>query len=82
MLPITAYQRLLVVATQAEGMQMEPLLTAEELAEMFRVRVETVHQWRWQGKGPRAIKSGRRFLRYRTSTVARGPGRATGRRRS
>lgn len=50
-------------------MQMERLLTAEELAEMLRVRVETVHQWRWQGKGPRAIKSGRRFLRYRLRDV-------------
>ncbi len=50
-------------------MQMERLLTAEELAEMFRVRVETVHQWRYRGYGPRAIKSGRRFLRYRLSDV-------------
>jgi excisionase family DNA binding protein len=48
---------------------MERLLTAQELAEMLRVRVETVNQWRYRGQGPRAIKSGRRFLRYRLSDV-------------
>jgi predicted DNA-binding transcriptional regulator AlpA len=48
---------------------MDRLLTAEELADMLKVRIETVHQWRWQGKGPRAIKSSRRFVRYRLSDV-------------
>jgi len=48
---------------------MERLLTAEEVAEVLKVRVETLNQWRWLGKGPRAIKSGRRFLRYRPADV-------------
>jgi len=50
-------------------MQMERLLTAEELAEMLSVRVETLNQWRYRGEGPRFVKSSRRFLRYRLSDV-------------
>jgi excisionase family DNA binding protein len=50
-------------------MQMERLLTAEELAEIFRVRVETIKQWRHRGQGPRAIKSGGKFLRWRQADV-------------
>jgi predicted DNA-binding transcriptional regulator AlpA len=48
---------------------MERLLTAEEVAEVLSVRVGTLHQWRWQGKGPRAIKSGRGFVRYRPADL-------------
>jgi excisionase family DNA binding protein len=49
--------------------KVEKLLTPEEVADLLQVKVETLHQWRWQGKGPRAVKSGRRFLRYRPSDV-------------
>ncbi len=49
--------------------EVEKLLTAEEVASLLQVKVETIHQWRWQGKGPRAVKAGRKFLRYRPSDV-------------
>ncbi len=30
----------------------------------------TLHQWRYLGKGPRAIKAGAKYLRFRPSDVA------------
>jgi len=49
--------------------EVERLLTAEEVAERLQVKVETLHQWRWKGKGPRAVKAGPKFVRYRPSDV-------------
>jgi excisionase family DNA binding protein len=49
--------------------EVEQLLTAEEVAERLQVKVETLHQWRWQGKGPRAVKAGPKFVRYRAADV-------------
>jgi excisionase family DNA binding protein len=44
-------------------------MTAEEVAERLKVKVETLRQWRWLGKGPKAIKVGGRFVRYRPADV-------------
>jgi len=49
--------------------EVEQLLTAEEVAERLQVKVDTLHQWRWLGKGPRAVKVGRKFVRYRAGDV-------------
>lgn len=37
--------------------------TTEELAELLKVPVGTVHAWRYRGVGPRGHKIGR-FVRY------------------
>lgn len=46
----------------------EPLLTTEEVATYFRTVPSTVRYWRHHGKGPRALKVGKRVL-YRQSDV-------------
>lgn len=49
--------------------EVERLLTAEEVADLLQVKVETLYQWRWKGEGPRAVKAGPKFVRYRASDV-------------
>ncbi len=46
----------------------EPLITTEELAEMLHTSVGVIHYWRSMGKGPTAIKVGRKLL-FRPSDV-------------
>jgi hypothetical protein len=43
-------------------------LTQAELAERWRISPRTLEQWRWQGRGPRYLKLGRRVL-YRLSDI-------------
>ena len=38
--------------------------TADELAEMLRVKRDTVDQWRFRGQGPRFIRFGKKSIRY------------------
>jgi len=45
-------------------MALEKLWTVDQLAEFAGVSVTTLYHWRWEGKGPEAIKVGR-HLRYR-----------------
>jgi predicted DNA-binding transcriptional regulator AlpA len=45
-----------------------PLATRTELAEYLQKPVHTLDQWRWRGRGPKAIKVGR-TIRYRWSDV-------------
>jgi excisionase family DNA binding protein len=47
---------------------MEKMWTVEELAEFAGVSVTTLYHWRWEGKGPKAIKVGR-FLRYPEANI-------------
>ncbi len=47
---------------------MDRLMTSDELSEYLRVPITTLHQWRWKGVGPRAVKVGR-HLRYRESDL-------------
>jgi excisionase family DNA binding protein len=49
-------------------MGMEKLWTVEELAEFAGVSVTTLYHWRWEGRGPKAIKVGR-YLRYREGDI-------------
>jgi excisionase family DNA binding protein len=47
---------------------LEKMWTVDELAEFAGVSVATLYHWRWEGKGPKAIKVGR-FLRYPESDI-------------
>ena len=47
---------------------LEKLWTVDQLAEFAGVSVTTLYYWRWEGKGPKAIKVGR-HLRYRESDI-------------
>ena len=47
---------------------MEPLMTADELAEYLGVPRTTLHNWRQRGIGPASIKLGR-HIRYKVSDV-------------
>lgn len=47
---------------------MSDLMTVDEVAEYLQIPVQTLYQWRHQGKGPRAAKIGR-YLRYRRAEV-------------
>lgn len=45
---------------QSSRHSLEPLLSIDELADYLRVRVSTIHDWRTNGKGPRAYRFGKR----------------------
>jgi predicted site-specific integrase-resolvase len=38
---------------------METMLKASEVAEMLRVKPQTLRKWRWRGVGPRFVKIGK-----------------------
>lgn len=44
------------------------LLIPQEVADIFRVEVDTLAKWRWKGIGPDFIKIGR-MVRYRRECV-------------
>ena len=55
------------------------LLTETEAADLLRVAVQTLRNWRWRGQGPRALKIGLRMVRYRRADLEafiEGEGRA------
>jgi excisionase family DNA binding protein len=43
-------------------------MTAAEVAEHYRLPLQTIYGWRYKGTGPKAVKLGR-HLRYRRSDV-------------
>lgn len=45
-----------------------PYLTIDDLAERYRIPVQTVRYWRVRGNGPKAIRIGR-FVRYHVDDV-------------
>lgn len=45
------------------------LLGEREVAAALSVAVNTLRNWRWKGEGPRAIKLGKRVVRYRRADV-------------
>jgi predicted DNA-binding transcriptional regulator AlpA len=45
------------------------LLTADEVAEITGLSIETLAQWRSQGKGPLYLKISRNCVRYRQSDL-------------
>lgn len=46
------------------------LLVTEEVAELLRVPTGTLYNWRLNGKGPRAVRQGKRLV-WRESDVRR-----------
>lgn len=46
----------------------EPLLTTEEVADLLRVPVTTVYNWRTRGEGPPGLRVGR-HIRFRREDV-------------
>lgn len=46
----------------------KPLATIDEISEYLGVPINTIHQWRHRGTGPRASKVGR-HLRWRWTDV-------------
>lgn len=48
--------------TEALGPQVAKYLTTEEVAERFRTAPSTIRYWKLIGKGPRAVRPGRRVL--------------------
>lgn len=46
------------------------LMSAEELADYLQVPLQTLYGWRYERKGPSALKIGK-HLRYRRSEVER-----------
>jgi excisionase family DNA binding protein len=48
--------------------RLEPLLSAEELAEYLEVPVATIYAWRYHRKGPPGFRVGR-FIRFRLGDV-------------
>lgn len=46
----------------------DTVVTTEELAELLRVPVHTVHYWRSKGTGPKGARIGKRVV-YRRSAV-------------
>lgn len=48
--------------------KLDPLLTAQELANFLGVPLSTLYAWRYRGEGPRGFRAGR-HLRYRKSDV-------------
>ncbi len=48
----------------------DPLLTPTELAELLKIPVKTLYGWRYEHRGPAAVKVGR-HLRYRETDVNR-----------
>lgn len=52
-----------------QGIDVEALLTTEEVAERCKVPAETVRFWRHVGTGPVAIRVGR-YVRYRPADLA------------
>ncbi|MCH7586206.1 MAG: helix-turn-helix domain-containing protein [Acidobacteria bacterium] len=50
--------------------QLEPLLSAQDLADFLHVPIATIYAWRYRGEGPTGFRVGRR-LRYRWTDIQR-----------
>lgn len=59
----------LMIPTEGEPMNTD-FLTADDVAELIKVRKQTLAVWRIKGQGPTFIKAGR-AVRYRRSDVDR-----------
>lgn len=51
-----------------DRIDLDRLMTVEEVADYLNVPVSTLYQWRHKGTGPRAFRVGR-FLRYDPSNI-------------
>ena len=50
-------------------MQVNTLLTEDEVAERLRISTRTLSKWRHRGEGPTAIRLTSRCVRYRPESV-------------
>ena len=48
---------------------LNPLLLKDEVAEILRVRPQTLDKWRMEGSGPRFVSVNGRSVRYRRKDV-------------
>jgi DNA-binding transcriptional MerR regulator len=51
-------------------MDLDQILTTEEVAKLYRTSPSTVRYWRHMGKGPKSFKRGRRVLYAREDIEA------------
>ena len=49
---------------------LDPLLSAQQLADYLEVPIATLYAWRYRGEGPPGFRAGR-HLRYRKSDIDR-----------
>ena len=49
---------------------LEPLLSAQDLADFLHVPIATIYAWRYRGEGPPGFRVGR-HLRYRWTDIQR-----------
>jgi hypothetical protein len=57
------------VAPAAPAAELNTLLTTQEVADRYRVPLNTVHAWRMRpGRGPRGMRVGK-YVRYRLEDV-------------
>jgi excisionase family DNA binding protein len=50
--------------------KLDPLLSAQELADYLEVPLATLYAWRYRGEGPQGFRAGK-HLRYRKSDIDR-----------
>lgn len=53
----------------AKNLQPGDLVNETEAAAILCAQVQTLRNWRWNGKGPRYCKVGERLIRYRRSDL-------------
>lgn len=46
------------MSKQAQGVDLDDLITSEDAAEILHVNLRTLTRWRWQGLGPPYIRPG------------------------
>lgn len=47
----------------------QPLLDSKAVAQRLGVSVDTLRDWRYEGRGPAFLKLGHRTVRYRPSAI-------------
>lgn len=66
---MTLQPSIIPVPPSAAPINTAELLTEQEVAGLLNIAVKTVQNWRWKGEGPRAVKLGKRAVRYRRADV-------------
>lgn len=58
-------------ATSQSAATLHPgdLLNEHEVADLLRVKLQTLRNWRWSGKGPHFFHVGERLIRYRRADL-------------
>ena len=61
---------MLIELQASAGVDLEPLLTKEQAAEVLNVTTKLLDGWRWNGKGPEFVRIGRE-TRYTRAALQR-----------